>query len=84
MATDVEDYIADELRQARSLLGHEPTPREMYVAMLRLDPVQRAHKLNELDRRLQYAELGAEAAGRVHAFRRAMHNANKDARRVGR
>jgi hypothetical protein len=84
MTADVEDFLNDELRQAKLILGREPSPREMYAQMLKLGPTERAQKINELDRRLEYAHLGVESAGRVHAYRRAMSRANEDARRVGR
>jgi len=85
MSSDIEEFIEDEMRYARTVLGGDtPTPRQFGEHFLRFSPHDRAMKLKAFDKALSSSDIGVETAGKVWAVKRALENADRTARRVGR
>jgi hypothetical protein len=89
MSDDPLDFLNKSLRESKIYSGREVTPESAARNFLRQGPAERAKFLNEIDERLESAEMkhvgmSVERASRLHAFRSRLIHAHEQALKVRR
>jgi hypothetical protein len=77
-------YLGDHLTEARHFQGKDITPGGAAEAFLRQNQAGRAKVLAEIDNRLKDAHLSLKDGAKLHAFRSALIQADRLAKRVSR
>jgi hypothetical protein len=79
-------FLNEQLREGRIFSGTRDvsTPQNAADVFLRLGPSERAKFLNQIDSKLEFADMSVEKAAKLHRYRSRLIHAHETALKVKR